>query len=470
MSKNLLLLATLFASLPAFSQWQYVEVENTPFLDIQVSSVTKLDVEGDGDVDVIITGTDDANQGRCDLFINNGNLDFALDESDPFPGVQFGDAEVGDVDGNGTIDVFVSGFYMLERIAELYLNDGDGNFTLSDQNDFAPMMETHAVFFDADGDADLDLIYSGSNPGNSKSTRLYLNDGDGLFTEDAGAGFIGLNIGALEVADINNDGDVDVLVMGRDNSGDRQVQMYLNDSGNFSPLETNFPAMSASSIEFFHANDDDFIDVFLSGSPFGSDFTNVLLNNGDETFSVVPENDFNPTFNCHSATVDIDNDGDLDLMVNGQILPSESCFLYINDGNGLFTADTEDLYTGSPSASGEMVFEDFDGDGTPEFLITGLYQPEGRIAKLYTLAEPSTLPENKMADYTLFPNPSSGFIKIDTEDQIESVKVIDATGKTAMVNAWKNGRVDCEELPSGTYTLLIQSSKGWSSQNVVIRR
>lgn len=470
MLKSLFLTATFLVSLSSFSQLQFTQVEGTPFFDIQESTVTKFDVEGDGDIDIVITGTDDENQGRCDLFLNNGDLNFTLAETAGLPGVQYADAEAGDVDGNGTIDLFVSGFFNLERFSELYLNDGNGNFTISDQNDFAPVMNSHAVFFDADGDDDLDLIYSGKNPDNTMSTRLYLNDGAGIFSEDTDANFLGLSTGALDVADINNDGYEEVLVIGRDNSGDRQVQLYLNESGVFSPLETDFPAMSACSIEFFDANGDIFIDVLLSGSAWGEDFTNVFLNNGDESFGLALENDFNVTFNCHSATVDVDNDGDLDVMINGEILPNQECTLYINDGNGIFTEDTENLFPGTPSSSGEVAFEDFDQDGTPEFLVTGYFQPEGRIAKLYTLDEANALSEKRAIDYKLFPNPSTGLIYLDTSDQIKSVKVLDANAKIVVVNAWENGSVNCENLPTGNYTLVIQSNQGWSAQNIVVQR
>ncbi len=385
MLKTISLLVFISLTSAAFGQLSYVEIQGTPFLPVQESTVTKLDADGDGDTDLIITGTDDLNQGRCDLFINNGNLEFSLGENTPFSPIKFGTATAGDVDGNGTMDVFISGFFGLEQISELYLNDGGGNFTLSEQNNFDPIINTHAVFFDAEGDDDLDLVYSGNTPSNTKATLLYLNDGNGVFTLDPSAGLEGLSTGDLKVSDLNNDGQPDIVMVGRNNSNDRVAKVYLNDNGSFDQLDTEFPPMSASSIELFDANGDDFTDVMLSGSAFGEDFTNLFLNNGDETFSVLPENDFNETFNCHSATVDIDNDGDLDLMISGVISPNQECYLYLNDGEGLFTVDTEGLYTGVGSQNGEILFEDFNGDGTPEFLITGFNQNEDRIAKLFEL-------------------------------------------------------------------------------------
>jgi hypothetical protein len=128
-----------------------------------------------------------------------------------------------DVNGDGLTDVFVGGGN--RQASMLYVQQPSGAFVPRPQ----PALETHrasnnvdALFFDADGDGDMDLyVASGGYGGVSQNDpalqdRLYLNDGSGSFTAAPDAlPRMRTSTGAVATADVNSDGRPDLFVGGR---------------------------------------------------------------------------------------------------------------------------------------------------------------------------------------------------------------------------------------------------------------
>ena len=127
---------------------------------------------------------------------------------------------VGDVNGDRRDDVFIGG--AKDQSGALFLQTADGKFKYAAQEVFEKdrlSEDTDAVFFDADGDGDLDLyVASGGNefPGTSLELmdRLYINNGTGRFSRSANP----LPFGKFEptscvrAADFDDDGDIDLFV------------------------------------------------------------------------------------------------------------------------------------------------------------------------------------------------------------------------------------------------------------------
>ncbi|WP_111658844.1 VCBS repeat-containing protein [Olleya aquimaris] len=128
---------------------------------------------------------------------------------------------VGDVNQDGLEDVFVGGAKKQE--AHLYIQGINGTFKKQNDNGFIEdinLEDTASAFFDADADGDLDLMVgSGGNEINDEKlykTRLYLNNGKGVFTKsktNIPATFH--NASVIAALDFDNDGDIDVFVGNR---------------------------------------------------------------------------------------------------------------------------------------------------------------------------------------------------------------------------------------------------------------
>ena len=144
----------------------------------------------------------------------------------------------GDVDGDGLCDLY---FCSLEGANRLYRNIGDLRFkdiTAWAGVGCAGQASTGAALADVDGDGDLDLMVNGLGAG----TRLFLNDGHGRFAQKTESGLV-RDCGArsLALADIDGDGDLDVYIANyrRTTARDRDehVTMTRHGSGFEVPIQ-----------------------------------------------------------------------------------------------------------------------------------------------------------------------------------------------------------------------------------------
>ena len=116
---------------------------------------------------------------------------------------------LGDVDGDGLCDIYLC---RLEGDNVLYRNLGDWKFediTARAGVGCPGQYSTGCALADIDGDGDLDLLVNGIGAG----TRLFLNDGHGVFTESTASGLRrGMGSMSFALADVDGDGDLDLYV------------------------------------------------------------------------------------------------------------------------------------------------------------------------------------------------------------------------------------------------------------------
>jgi len=126
---------------------------------------------------------------------------------------------VGDVNGDGLDDFYACG--AAGQAGALFIQQSNGAFVQQDTALFAKdaaSEDVDAVFFDANGDKRLDLyVVSGGNRYDDGSPqlldRLYLNDGTGHFTKSNDAlGNVAKNKSCVAVADVDHDGDEDLFI------------------------------------------------------------------------------------------------------------------------------------------------------------------------------------------------------------------------------------------------------------------
>ena len=158
-----------------------------------------------------------------DKHVEDDHVDFYAERIIPRMLSQEGPkACTGDINGDGLIDVFIGGTG--GKGGAIYLQANNGDFVKKNQPSFEPFNsyeDVAASFFDTDGDGDLDLMVGAG--GNNKlpasgelNHRLFINDGKGNFTfsNNAFPNF-SFNTGVIIPMDVDGDGDLDVFVGAR---------------------------------------------------------------------------------------------------------------------------------------------------------------------------------------------------------------------------------------------------------------
>jgi len=233
-----------------------------------------------------------SNQHSNKLYLNKGNFQFE-DITDKAglnsEGVWSTGVTMADVNGDGLLDIYICKSGNIEgkkRKNELFINNG--NLTFTDKaKEFgldSKGLSTHAVFFDADNDGDLDcylLNNSFRSVGNYDLVKDQRNVKDSLggnkfFRNDSGhfadvttqAGIYSSNIGfglGVNAADINNDGWQDIYVS---NDFFERDYLYINNhDGTFTEsLEQYVHEISMNSMgaDIADINNDGFSEIFVT--------------------------------------------------------------------------------------------------------------------------------------------------------------------------------------------------------------
>jgi len=194
------------------------------------------DYDNDGDMDMYLskcrTGVSDPLDGRRVnmLFQNNdGVFTDVAEAANLRPLSQSWASNFGDIDNDGDMDCFIVNHQDPSR---LYLNNGDGTFSditaASGIADSLPSVGVglHILFADFNNDTHLDMLYTGFG-GNH---QLFKNNGDRTFTSEPTAFPIVAGIQTAAFGDLNHDGFVDVYA-GLDGSPDR---LFINNGNDYS--------------------------------------------------------------------------------------------------------------------------------------------------------------------------------------------------------------------------------------------
>ncbi|MEZ0487412.1 VCBS repeat-containing protein [Fibrella aquatica] len=288
-------------------------------------------------------------------------LDFARESLMPFKVSTEGPRlAAGDVNGDGLDDVYAGG--ARDQPGTLLLQTQSGRFVASPQPAIAAdsvSEDVDALFFDADGDRDLDLyVVSGGNEFSKNDPplvdRLYINNG-GQFSRSTGLPTLAGNKSCVRAADLDADGDLDLFVGGRvlANHYGQTPDSYLlinNGKGRFSiETEQRAPGLRLAGMitdaVWADFNNDRQPDLVVTGDWMAPRlFLNQKgkLTEVEKPFGDVPMSGF---WQCLAAA-DFDKDGDIDLMAGNLGLntkfrkgPDGQLHMWVKDLDGNQTTD-----------------------------------------------------------------------------------------------------------------------------------
>jgi hypothetical protein len=345
---------------------------SAPAIVIQLGSFMDMDecgiadMNGDGKQDVIATY--DAGEGpRIDVRLGDGLGGFSARRTFPLSASFFGDGSanlrlaVGDLNGDGKIDVAVAGYLYLNYIRRIGIVSallGDGQGGLSVSKEFASDGGNALAIADLDGDGRSDLA-------------LGTADGVGAMLGNGLAGFalssfpVGPGPDSVASADLDGDGDRDLAV-----STMNGVAILFGDSGSraWSQHTLVHAGTDPNAVLLRDLDSDGAADLIVANG--GSNDVSVLRGDGHGGFSPLVTHPVG-IWPVALAADDLDHDGALDLVVANR--DSNNVSVLLGDGHGGFSAASNFGVGEGPLG---FAIGDLDGDGHPDLAVASQLSSE----------------------------------------------------------------------------------------------
>jgi hypothetical protein len=310
-----------------------------------------------------------------------------------------------------------------------------------------PAAEAGSVAWgDFDNDGRLDFVLSGS-----LASSLWRNTGSGFSNVTAALAprLPGLYDSKIAWGDFDNDGRLDLLVTGLTNlSGGSVSQLWRNTGSKFTNVPVpGLPQVSESSIAWIDYDKDGRLDFFIAGTSNGtsSGAISQLWRNTGAGFTNVPIPGLVGTYFGSCTWADYDNDGRPDLLITGIADSSTGAAisqLWRNTTNGFTNIPIPGL---RGIFAGSLAFGDYDNDGRADFLLEGLagntYVTElwRNTANGFTNVPVSGLPR--------FADGSLAWGDFDGDGRLDFLSTGLTNGVTEVSQLWRNTRTGFTNVP-----------------------
>lgn len=455
----------LLALCPLWLGAQVLPFEEAP-IDMtatQNGCLLKGDLDGDGYTDYFQLGIHDPHVGQnyeylAEIWMGSGSGSLTENTNHEISPLGFSGGVLFDADGDGDLDIFVGGMKENEqKIFELHLNNGNANFTKS-QTIPSGLTSVRIAVGDLDNDGDLDVIATGKNSSNSVETKVFRNDNGTL-------NFVATSLPDVlgDVAIFQHNGSTHILCVG--NGGGYLIAKLYRLTGAFQFDEiTNHPfqPMGFNRIEIADLNNDGKLDVGLTGGIAASEqITLIYLSDG--TGFGGPQELIGVIFG-DLVFEDINADGYADAFVIGDTSNNgRVARLFLNDGTGYM--DYNRAFGGALYYASAII-DDIDNDGDKDILYHGttdfINPGDIKFWRNQTLG----INDYDESSFVLYPNPTSGVVNLELPSGagLASYHLGDITGKTLAKGSLSRGQeraqIDLSGLSNGVYLLTLRDDDG----------
>lgn len=284
-------------------------------------------------------------------FVNSTNRDLSNPRS----------IAIADLDGDGNQDLIATngGKGSSKEGLSIFMGNGDGTFQDRVRYDLENASRA-IVAQDVNGDGKPDVVVAAN-----EKLAVFLNNGDGTLMRIAKYKGFESRIAEIIVADVNNDSAPDLLAATPKQDG---VSILFGNlaspgvpAGTFNdPPVVVFGGRDVIAVQAADFNDDGKVDLAVANSGFRVSGLNVLIGHGDGTFE--PRNPYKTDDFSESVQVaDFTGDGKLDIMIGSAVGPYQ---FFTGDGTANFTL-TDQVIGGASKQRGvdRTVTADFNLDG-----------------------------------------------------------------------------------------------------------
>ena len=370
---------------------------------------------------------------------------------------------VGDFNADGKIDIAAS----TGTAVRIFLGDGDGLFTrAADVTLPADTGQQSALAIgDLNGDGALDLAIAGTY---LSGAYIVLGKGDGTFGP---ATTIGSVAGPMSIAlgDLDGDGKLDVVLT---DIANQSIAVLLGKGDGTFQTQHEYPVNGYPyTVSLADFNGDDRLDIAVANDgPLGSSGAGagVLLNAGNGTFGSPVT--YGPGEKYYQLTTeDIDGDGNVDLIVIS-LQPTQTVLIYRGNGNGTFQTTPVSLPASYSTAF--LAITDLNNDGAPDILAadsTGFVNVRLQVTNPILAVSPkvisASVPQGTAppASFPVTVTNSGGGTLNWTAASSQTWAILSTSSGTAPAVA--NVIVDSNDLSPGNYTANI-SVTGAGASNV----
>jgi hypothetical protein len=287
----------------------------------------------------------------------------------PLPGLMKGGVAWGDYDGDGLQDLVISGYDSLGVANALVLHNSGSSLDIDTAQHLMQVSLGDAAWADMDGDGDQDLVLTGETGPRHGVTLIYRNIG-GVLTLASVPNLPGLSMGRVRWADLDGDGDRDIFLTGfNEMAGFKGIIARNDGGGNFTAISNPlFATREWTAVDVADYDGDGLPDIaFCDISPLLTEGMRsvVLHNDGGLHFSSVASD----VPGLHGGSLDfgdLDGDGKLELAATGSGQSLHAGIYKFVGGQFVSSVALPDVI-----GDGEAIWLDYDNDGDPDLIAAG---------------------------------------------------------------------------------------------------
>lgn len=353
-------------------------------------------------------------------------------------------------------------------------------------------------FVDIDDDGDLDMLTPLYNYGDYEGTIGFdINSGSPEIPQFSGTTksiFTLENpVFSLEIADIDNDGDYDLIISGYyglrliENEGTSEDYLFQTE------VDLEIDGMPNA----YYIRDIDFVDIDGDGD---QDLLALIYESQDISYFENVSTDEEMIFQSSSLNMvnfeedgiyyssldcaDLDNDGDIDFFYRTFDYDTYEVKTIYLENSGTSTEPIFDSFKledfGIKNVTNFIYFADFqfvdiDNDGDYDFMSNGFYEYDPvneydfQVVYYENLAISTNTLSIESFDMEIFPNPSNDKIYINSEEKIESVSLLNSNGQLIQKTYEAKTGLSVKDVSPGIYFIQVQSKAGISTRKCLVK-